>query len=114
MHPPILLCAMLRIVSPPICKRVSGQVPVRFAEPDQVHEDVVVIGVLGQSPVIDGLAAAGKINAGDIAGEWEAYRQIVVDHPFPNVARALVIVGSDRRGAVYGVYDLSEKVGVSP
>ncbi|MGA7318159.1 MAG: glycosyl hydrolase 115 family protein [Silvibacterium sp.] len=95
-------------------QRVSGQVPVRFAEPNQVHEDVVVIGVLGQSPVIDGLAAAGKINAGDIAGEWEAYRQIVVDHPFPNVMRALVIVGSDRRGAVYGVYDLSEKVGVSP
>jgi hypothetical protein len=60
------------------------------------------------------LAAQGKLNAHDIAGQWEAYRQIVVDHPFASVARALVIVGSDRRGAVYGVYDLSEKIGVSP
>jgi hypothetical protein len=95
-------------------QRVSGQIPHRIAEPGQAHGDLVIIGVLGQSPVIDGLAAQGKIKAGDIAGQWEAYRQIVVDHPFANVARALVIVGSDRRGAVYGTYDLSEKIGVSP
>jgi hypothetical protein len=95
-------------------QRVSGQVPNRIAEPSQAHGDLVIIGVLGHSPVLDGLATTGKIKAGDIAGEWEAYRQIVVDHPFASVARALVIVGSDRRGAVYGVYDLSEKIGVSP
>ena len=28
--------------------------------------------------------------------------------------RALVIAGSDRRGAVFGIYDLSEQIGVSP
>jgi hypothetical protein len=95
-------------------QRVSGQAPNRIAQPSQAHGDLVIIGVLGQSPVIDGLVAKGKITAGDIAGEWEAYRQVVVDHPFAGVARALVIVGSDRRGAVYGVYDLSEKIGVSP
>ena len=95
-------------------QRVSGQVPNRIAEPGQAHGDLVIIGVLGQSPIIDGLAAKGMIKAGDISGQWEAYRQIVVDHPFAGVARALVIVGSDRRGAVYGVYDLSEKIGVSP
>ncbi len=95
-------------------QRVSGQAPDRIAEPSQAHEDLVVIGVLGHSPVIDGLVATNKIKADDIAGEWEAYRQIIVDHPFPNVAHALVIVGADRRGAVYGTYDLSEKIGVSP
>jgi hypothetical protein len=95
-------------------QRVSGQVPNRIAQPGQAHGDLVIIGVLGQSPVIDGLAARGKIKAGDITGQWEAYRQIVVDHPLAGVGRALVIVGSDRRGAVYGVYDLSEKMGVSP
>ena len=94
--------------------RVSGKAPNRLTDPAQAQEDIVVIGVLGQSAVIDGMAAAGKIKADDLAGEWEAYRQIVVDRPFPNVARALVIVGADRRGAVYGVYDLSEKIGVSP
>lgn len=75
---------------------------------------VVLIGVLGNSPVIDGLLAAGKIDANDIGGEWEAFRQIVVDTPFPGVPRALVIVGSDRRGAVFGTFDVSERIGVSP
>ncbi len=72
------------------------------------------MGVLNHSAVIEGLVRAGKIKADDIDGQWEAYRQIVVDNPFPKVSRALVIVGADRRGAVYGAYDLSEKIGVSP
>jgi hypothetical protein len=74
----------------------------------------VVIGVLGQSPLIGGLVKAGRIRATDIAGRWEAYRQIVVDRPFPGVPQALIIVGADRRGAVFGTYDLSERIGVSP
>ena len=79
-----------------------------------VEGPVVIIGVLGQSAIIDGLAAARKINVADIGGEWEAFYQIVVDRPFAGVLRALVIVGSDRRGAVFGTYDLSERIGVSP
>ena len=38
----------------------------------------------------------------------------VIEHPFPNVERALVIAGSDKRGTIYGVYDLSQEIGVSP
>jgi hypothetical protein len=94
--------------------RVGGKESAALADIAQATETVVLIGVLGQSPVIDQLVAAGKLDARDIAGQWEAFRQIVVDRPFPKVARALVIVGSDRRGAVYGAYDLSEKIGVSP
>ena len=95
-------------------RRVSGRDPRRLSDPSQAHRDLVIVGVLGHSPVIDGLSAKGKIKAEDITGQWEAYRQIVVDQPFPGVARALVVVGSDRRGAVYGLYDISEKIGVSP
>lgn len=75
---------------------------------------VVLIGVLGQSAVIDQLVRTGRIDAADLRGEWEAFRQIVVDDPLPGVARALVIVGADRRGAVFGTYDLSGRIGVSP
>lgn len=94
--------------------RVSGASPVRGQALAGVTGAVVLIGVLGQSPAIDALVQAGKIKPQDIAGEWEAFRQIVVDNPAPGIDRALVIVGSDRRGAVYGAYDLSEKIGVSP
>ncbi|MBB4838656.1 hypothetical protein HNP52_001725 [Sphingomonas kyeonggiensis] len=94
--------------------RVSGtRVAPRLGEAGAAGA-VVMIGVLGQSPMIDALVRDGRIKAQDIAGEWEAFRQIVVDNPAPGVPRALVIVGSDRRGAVYGAYDLSEKIGVSP
>lgn len=79
-----------------------------------VRGPVVIIGVLGHSALVDRLMALGKLAAGDIRGEWEAFRQVVVDDPMPGVARALVIVGSDRRGAVFGTYDVSERIGVSP
>ncbi|MBM0105017.1 glycosyl hydrolase 115 family protein [Steroidobacter sp. S1-65] len=95
-------------------ERVGGKAARRITSAGEASGNVVVIGVLGQSAVIEELVRAGKLDAHDIAGEWEAFRQIVVEHPLPNVARALVIVGSDRRGAVYGTYDISEKIGVSP
>lgn len=75
---------------------------------------IVLIGVLGQSAIIEGLAASGRIDAADLRGEWEAFRHMVIDKPFPGVSRAFVIVGSDRRGAVFGTFDVSERIGVSP
>ena len=95
-------------------ERVSGSAPRLLKDAGEAHGPLVVLGVLHQSALLDSLIRAGKIDPADIAGEWEAFRQIVVDHPFANVPRALVIVGSDRRGVVYGAYDLSEKMGVSP
>lgn len=75
---------------------------------------LVLVAVKGQSGLIDRLIAAGKLSIGDLDGQWEAFRRIVVSNPFPGVPRALVIVGSDRRGAVFGTYDLCERMGVSP
>jgi hypothetical protein len=95
-------------------QRVSGRSAQRLRTLDEATGAIVIIGVLGHSASIDSLARAGKIAAGDIAGQWEAYRQIVVEQPVPGIERALVIVGADRRGAVYGAYDLSEQIGVSP
>ncbi|TCM20554.1 glycosyl hydrolase family 115 (putative glucuronidase) [Novosphingobium sp. PhB165] len=96
-------------------ERVSGKKP-QFLQgaTETLRGPVVMIGVLGQSSMIDRLVAAGKLDASDIRGEWETFRQIVVDNPMPGVPRALVIVGSDRRGAVFGTYDISERMGVSP
>ena len=95
-------------------RRVSGSAASQVTAVSDGKGDLIIAGVAGDSPVIDGLVRAGKIDVADLAGQWEAYRQIVVDQPFPNVPRALVIVGSDRRGVVFGLYDISEKIGVSP
>jgi len=75
----------------------------------------VIAGTLGHSEVIDRLVAAGKIGDIDkIKGRWEATLSEAVEQPIPGVERALVIVGSDRRGTAYGLTQLSERIGVSP
>nr|WP_322987235.1 glycosyl hydrolase 115 family protein [Phaeacidiphilus oryzae] len=74
----------------------------------------MLIGTLGRSPVIDRLAAEGKIDTSGVAGRWETSLQQVVDRPLPGVDRALVIAGSDQRGTIYGLYDVSYGIGVSP
>lgn len=75
---------------------------------------VVLIGTLGRSRLIDGLVAAGKLDVSAIEGRWETSLQQVVEHPVPGVERALVIAGSDQRGTIYGAYDVSRGIGVSP
>jgi hypothetical protein len=76
--------------------------------------DVVIVGTLGKSALIDGLVAAGKLDVSTIRGKWEGYLLQTVDRPMPDVGRALVVAGSDKRGAIYGIYEISEQIGVSP
>lgn len=94
--------------------RVAGRPAPLLAQLPRVARDVVVIGELGRSPLVDALQKSGKLRLDGLPGRWEAYRQVVVDKPFVGVERALVIVGSDRRGAVFGAYDVSARMGVSP
>src|SRR5205085_3340994 len=49
-----------------------------------------------------------------LRGKWESFLIVTVREPLPNVRLALVIVGSDRRGTAYGIYELSQAIGVSP
>ncbi len=79
-----------------------------------VVKQVIIVGTLGKSPLIDQLIKTGKIDVNDIRGRWENSLIQVVDNPFPDVERALVIVGSDKRGTMYGMFDVSSKMGVSP
>jgi hypothetical protein len=82
------------------------------AMPDK--KQVVIVGTLGKSQLIDQLVGNNKINVNDIKGKWENTLIEVVENPFPNIERALVIVGSDKRGTIYGIFELSKKMGVSP
>jgi hypothetical protein len=49
-----------------------------------------------------------------LAGKWEVFGHKLLIHPFKNIAKALVIAGSDARGTAYGVFNISEQIGVSP
>lgn len=74
----------------------------------------VIAGTLGHSSLIDELVRDGKIDVSSISGDWERYAVRLVEAPLKGVRRALVVVGSDRRGTAYGLLSLSRAIGVSP
>ncbi|KAF2422423.1 hypothetical protein EJ08DRAFT_725966 [Tothia fuscella] len=74
----------------------------------------IIVGTKGSSVLIDDLFKSGKLDARNLEGAWETYLLGFVDEPMAGVRRALVIAGSDRRGTVYGIYDIAEQIGVSP
>ena len=94
-------------------RRVTGREPM-LTHSDKFPADVILIGTLGRSPVLDRLIHEKKIDVAPIRGKWEATLIQVVPQPFPGVRSALVIAGSDKRGTIYGMYDVSEEIGVSP
>ncbi|WP_345952611.1 glycosyl hydrolase 115 family protein [Mucilaginibacter sp. PAMB04168] len=77
-------------------------------------KQLVIIGTIGKSTVIDQLIKNKKINVSGVTGKWETFVLQTVSKPMPGVDQALVIAGSDKRGTIYGVYDLSARIGVSP
>jgi hypothetical protein len=95
-------------------ERVTGVRPAVATGDVPDARDVVLVGTLGHSPVIDRLVSAGRLDVRGIAGKWETSLEQVVEHPLPGVRRAFVIAGSDQRGTIYGAYDVSRRIGVSP
>jgi len=94
--------------------RVAGMAPTLSVEALPKAKSLVFIGTLGHSPLIDRLVGEGKLDVADVAGRWETFLIQVIEEPLPGVDQALVIVGSDKRGTIYGLYDLAEQIGVSP
>ena len=74
----------------------------------------IIAGTIGNSSFIDNLISAQKINVSQIQGQWESFSSQLVSNPVPGLDSALVIAGSDKRGTIYGMYDISEQIGVSP
>ena len=63
----------------------------------------ITVATVGKSP----LAAKYKKYAKALKGKWEQY------YIFTDNGR-LVILGSDKRGTIYGIYEVSRQIGVSP
>jgi GH35 family endo-1,4-beta-xylanase len=95
-------------------QKVTGQTsPVLYRVPGAAPR-LVIIGTLDKSPLIRRLLASGKIKATDLRGKWDAFSLQRVVHPFKGIDEALVICGSNKRGAAYGALELSREMGVSP
>ena len=93
--------------------RVSDVTPA-LATNDFTGGDAIIIGTIGKSKLIDQLIASKKLNVKDVAGKWETFVIQVIDNPMKGTPRAVVIAGSDKRGTIFGIYDVSRQIGVSP
>ncbi len=67
----------------------------------------IIVGTIGKSRIIDRLIKKKKIDVRKVKSQWESYLIDVVDGN-------LVIAGSDKRGTIYGIYEISKRIGVSP
>ena len=85
---------------------VKAEVAVANSQPSTLNSQLIV-GTIGKSRLIDRLIKQKKIDVKEVKGQWESYLIDVVDGN-------LVIAGSDKRGTIYGIYDISERIGVSP
>ncbi|MBQ8581151.1 MAG: glycosyhydrolase, partial [Alistipes sp.] len=85
-------------------ERVTG----RRAEVGEAVRAVraVLVGSL-HSALADELVRRGKFDRAELVGCTEKYWMATVEQPIEGVGEALVILGSDRRGVVYGIYELS-------
>jgi hypothetical protein len=95
-------------------QRVTGSAPLLISDEEHSGPSVIIVGTLGKSGLIDRLAGEHKLDLSAIRGKWESFLIQVVRSPLPGVSSALVIAGSDKRGTIFGVYDVSEQIGVSP
>ncbi len=95
-------------------KAVTGILPKISALNDQSSVNIVIIGSTERNKIVRNLISRKIINIDSIDGKWEASLIVTVNNPYPDIKKALVITGSDRRGVAYGAMELSRKAGVSP
>ncbi|MDR2922206.1 MAG: glycosyl hydrolase 115 family protein [Treponema sp.] len=94
-------------------EKVCGVLP-KITEKCENCGNAVIFATVGKSPLLDTLAGAGKFDPSPIRGKREVYQIKFIDAPFAGLSKALLICGSDKRGTIYGMFALSEFIGVSP
>ena len=95
-------------------ERVTNRVVAVAHDEKRLGSNVIIVGTAGKSKIIDQLIRDHKIDVTAVASKWESFLIQIVPKPLPGVASALIIAGSDKRGTIYGIYDLSSQIGVSP
>ncbi|OBS24840.1 hypothetical protein FPOA_05377 [Fusarium poae] len=87
------------------------------SEEDYVYintKTAIFVGSISSSAIIKRLVENSKLDTKAIDGKWESFTTVVLDEQLGGCEKALVIAGSDKRGAIFGIYTLSEQIGISP
>ncbi|WP_172278173.1 glycosyl hydrolase 115 family protein [Chryseobacterium sp. LAM-KRS1] len=95
-------------------QKVTGVQPNLVSQNSGLNGMMIIIGEAGKSKTIDALIRQKKLDGKALTGKREKYIIQNVSNPFPGVSEAIVIAGSDKRGTIYGIYEMSQQIGVSP
>lgn len=100
-------------------KRVGGCMPALFPSLNEAAVNtyegrVILFATEGKSSLLEELKTRGILNTHNIQGKREVYGIHLVNQPWEGIDSALIIIGSDKRGTIYGMFHLSELLGVSP
>jgi hypothetical protein len=87
-------------------RKVTGTAAPVF-EKSGFENKSILVGTIGKSKMIDKLVSEKKLDISKIQGKWESFIIQATDEN-------LVVAGSDKRGTIYGIYELSRQIGVSP
>ena len=90
----------------------SGRAPLLAADMQGGEGTGVIIG-RADDPRIASLLKANHIDTSPIRSQWETYGRVVIPAPWNGKQKALLIFGSDTRGTIWGVIDLSREIGIS-
>jgi len=103
--------------------RVAGHNANVVTNVEQIYKNVIIAGTVGHNEIIDMLIESGAINVSGLYknGElkWDCYQMqfvegdILSELGYRGINKALVIIGSNKRGAMYGLFNISEHIGVS-
>ena len=93
---------------------VTGKKPVIVHDLSNSEKNIIIIGSIDNSAIIQKLVTEKKIGIKNIRGKWEAFQVQTISNPFKGFENALIISGSDKRGTTFGVFELSKQLGVSP
>ncbi|MEH7419154.1 glycosyl hydrolase 115 family protein [Neobacillus drentensis] len=93
---------------------VFGYAPQASTDRTKLGRTAILYGTVDYSPMLHELDEKKRIDLSEIKGKREVFLFQVINDPFEGVEKALVIAGSDKRGTIYGLFHLSELLGVSP
>lgn len=94
--------------------RVTGVLPDIVTEKYEKSSNMVLYTTVEKGKLLEQLDKQGKIDIEDVSGKREVYGIQIVERPWEGTEKLLVVYGSEKRGTIYGIFAISELIGVSP
>ncbi len=93
---------------------VTGILPEIISEKPEQCKNILVYATIGKSKILEQLEEENKLSLENVKDKREVFGIKLIHQPFQGIENMLLIYGSEKRGTIYGIFTLSEIIGVSP